>query len=250
MEDLALRQLADLHAATFAVGEDDLGIDQENLLRQVLPDILGDLVLLLLEAVEPPQAAALRFDHTDIESRDAAEQLQGGKADVQRLHVAGGEIGGLHRERPELHRLFSFLMEAQEKLADIEQAHRQFLGAREVEERAVFVAEHQAATRRGKDDVGPLPNGRQKQREVPEPHLPGAPEVADSEARNAAAALGGNEDRKAVRLQESHGGLSHIHLVRIREAAVEVSDPRMTDGFARCRTGTEPLSKSRGFVFG
>ena len=96
-------------------------------------------------------------------SGDAAEQLQGGKADVQRLHVAGGEIGDLHRQRPELHRRLFLLTQAQKELADIEEALRQFLGAREVEERAVFVAEHQAAARRGEDDIGPLPHGRQEQ---------------------------------------------------------------------------------------
>ena len=62
---------------------------------------------------------------------------------------------------------------------------------------------------------------------------------------------GGTSHRKAVRLQERHGGLSHVDLVGVREAAVEVGDPRPAGGFAAgAGRVAEPLPEGGVFVGG
>ena len=81
------------------------------------------------------------------------------------------------------------------------------------------------------------------------PHLPGAPEVPDAEAGDAAAALGRDDHRKAVRLQERHSGLPHVYLVGVREAAVEVGDPRPAGTRGGGQPAAEPLPE-RGILVG
>lgn len=83
MEDLEACEVANLHPAAFAVREDDLGLHLNDLLRQVLPDLFGNGVLLLLETVKTAQTAALRFDHADVESRDETEKFEGREAAIE-----------------------------------------------------------------------------------------------------------------------------------------------------------------------
>ena len=248
VEDPEAGQVADLHPAALAVREDDIGLHPVDRLRQILSDLLGNRELLLLEAVESSQAAAVRLEQAYVQPRDEAQQLQGGETDVEGSEVAGGEIGCLHGERPEGHRRFFLLVQTQEEFTDIEETSRELLCAGEVEDPAVLVAEHQAATGRGEDDVDSLPHRRAEQLDVPEAHLPRPPEIPDAEARDPAAALGRDDHRESVRLQDLHSGLSHVRLVCVREAAIEVDD--LPAAAFRRRPGPEPPAEGGVFVAG
>ena len=109
--------------------------------------------------------------------------------------------------------------------------------AGEMEEWAVLVAEHQAAARRGEDDVEP-PDRSEEGIDIPSTHLPRPMEIPDAEARDPAAALGWDYDGQAVRLQDLHNGFSDVRLVRVREAAMEIGNLR-TAAFRRL-PGMEP----------
>jgi hypothetical protein len=237
MEDLKAGQVADLHPAPFAIREDEIGIYPGDRLRQILPDLLGDGELLFLKTVQASQTAALSLDPTYIQPRDQTEQLQRRQADVEGAEVTGGEVGRLHRNGLEGCGRFSLLAEAQQVLANVEEASREFLRAGEMEEWAVLVAEHQAAARRGEDNVEP-PNRFEQRIDIPPSHLLCPPEIPDAEARDPAAALGGDYDRQTVRLQDLHGGLSHVRLIRVRETAVEIGNLPAT-AFRRL-PGAEP----------
>jgi hypothetical protein len=237
MEDPKAGQVAELHPTPFAIREDDIGLHPDNRLREILPDLLGDGELLFLETVQASQAATLCFDQTYIQPRDQAEQYQRRQADVEGAEVAGGEVGRLHRNGLEVYRRFPLLAEAQQILADVEEASREFLRAGEMEEWAVLVAEHQAAARRGEDDVEP-PDCPEQGIDVPLTHLLGPAEIPDAEARDPAAALGWDDDRQTVRLQDLHGGLSHVRLVRVREATIEIGN--LPAAACRRLPGAEP----------
>jgi hypothetical protein len=83
VEDLEPCKVANLHPAAFTVREDDIGLHLNDLLRQVLPDLFSNGVLLLLETVKTAQTAALRFDQADVESRDETEKFEGGEAAIE-----------------------------------------------------------------------------------------------------------------------------------------------------------------------
>ncbi len=83
MEDFDACEVANLHPASFAVREDDIGLHPNDLSRQVLPDLFGNGVLFRLETVKTAQTAALRFDQTDVESRDETEKFESGEAAVE-----------------------------------------------------------------------------------------------------------------------------------------------------------------------
>jgi len=91
VEDPEAGHVADLHPAALAVREDDIGLHPVDRLRQILSDLLGDRELLLLEAVESSQAAAVRLEQADVQPRDEAQQLQGGEAYVEGSEVAGAK---------------------------------------------------------------------------------------------------------------------------------------------------------------
>ena len=70
----------------------------------------------------------------------------------------------------------------------------------------------------------------------------------DAEARDPTAALGRDDDRQTVRLQDPHGGLSHVRLVRVREAAIEIGNLRAA-AFRRLPRA-EPLAEGGILVGG
>ena len=242
--------MANLHPATLAVRQNDVRFHPGSRLRKVFPDFLGDRELLFLESIQSAQTATVRLQHADIQPGDHAKQLQRGKADVQRPQVTGGEVGRPQHKGPECGRRSVGFAQTKQEFTDVEERAGKLLRAREVEDPAVLVAKHQAAACGGKDDVDSLPHRRKEQPDVPASHLSRPPEIPHAETRDAAAALGRDDDFQTVRLQDFHGGLAHVRLVRIREAAVEIGDFPAAGLSGGGRSGPEPSAKGGVFVAG
>lgn len=95
MQDLQSCEVADLHPAALAIGQDDLRAHAVDRLGEIPPDLLGNVVFLLLETEHPAQAAAVGFDIFDGEAGNEPQDLKGRKADAKRPEMAGGKIGSL-----------------------------------------------------------------------------------------------------------------------------------------------------------
>ena len=93
MEHLQAREVADLHPAALAVGEDDLGFHPGDGLCQILTDLLRDVIFFLFESERPAHAAAIGLDVLNGQAGDEPEDLKGGKPDFKGAEMAGGKIG-------------------------------------------------------------------------------------------------------------------------------------------------------------
>ena len=62
MQNFQAGQMADLHTAAFAVGQDNLRFQTINGLCQILSDLLRDLIFLFFETKSSTQATTVRFD--------------------------------------------------------------------------------------------------------------------------------------------------------------------------------------------
>ncbi len=93
MEHLQPREMADLHPAALAIGQDDLGFDPLDGFCQVFTDFLGDIVFLLLKAEHSAQTATMGLDVFNRQAWNEPEDIKGGETNSKGLEMAGSKIG-------------------------------------------------------------------------------------------------------------------------------------------------------------
>ena len=94
MQHLQPCQVADLHPAALAIGQNNLRAHAVDRLSEIPPDLLGNVVFLLLETEHPTQAATVGFDILNGEAGNEPQDLKGWKSDAKRPEMAGRKIGG------------------------------------------------------------------------------------------------------------------------------------------------------------
>ena len=102
VENLQSGEVTDLHATTFAVGKDDLGIETINGFCQISPDFLRELIFLFFETEHSSHPAAICLDIVNRKTRNEPKDFEGGQTDPQGPQVAGGKIGCFQRKFSEI----------------------------------------------------------------------------------------------------------------------------------------------------
>src|SRR4030042_6795226 len=126
--------MSNLHPASLAVGEDDLGCQAGDSFCQILTNLLRDIILLFLESEHPAKATAVRVNEVNLKPWDEPKNLESRESNSERPKMAGSKVGELCRDRLEMGIQCSRSIQISEEFEKIERVLSEFISSRNLKE--------------------------------------------------------------------------------------------------------------------